>query len=66
MPRSLPFFLWDGEGKECSGGIHRTFQNKVEILSAVRIGVGLVLKSPSLCKGPETHFRGGEGDCCYI
>lgn len=59
------FFWWEGEEEECNRGIHKTFQNRTEILSAVRIGVGLLLKSPSFWKGPKTHFGVGWG-CCYI
>lgn len=50
------FFWWEGEEEECSEGIHRTFQNRPEILPAGRIGVGLVLKSPFFWKGPKTRF----------
>lgn len=66
MPRSLPFFVFlEGwEEEECSGGTHRTFQNKTGILSAARIGIGLLLKPSSFWKRPETCFRGW--GCCYI
>lgn len=60
----LIFFWWEGEEEECSGGIHRTFQNRTEILSAVKIGLGLLLKSLSFWRGPERHWCGG--CCCYI
>lgn len=43
---ALFWFWWEGEEEECSEGTHRTFQNRTEILSAVRIGIGLLLKSP--------------------
>lgn len=51
----LNFLWWEGEEEECSEGIHRTFQNRSEILSAGRIGVVLVLKSPPFWKGLKTH-----------
>ncbi|KAM9554818.1 DNA repair protein RAD51 homolog 2 isoform 1-T1 [Guaruba guarouba] len=56
-------FLVGWEEEECSGGTHSTFQNNTEILSAARIGIGLLLKPSSFWKGPETCF-GGWGCCC--
>jgi len=66
MPRSLPyfFFWWEREEEECSGGIHRTFQNRMEILSAARISVGLHFEIPLLGRGLK-HIAGGE-ECCYF
>lgn len=54
---ALTFFGGRGEEEEeeCSEGIHRTFQNRSEILSAGRIGVVLVLKSPPFWKGLKTR-----------
>lgn len=48
------FFWWEGEEEECSRGIHRTFQNRTEILSAVSFAFEIPFFS---WKGPETHFR---------
>lgn len=60
---ALFWFWWEGEEEECSEGTHRIFQNRIEILSAMRIGTGFLLKSPSFWEG---DILGQEGCCCYI